>query len=114
MRDACALSRGAGATARRARTYTGAGSYTDLSVPAELARIPEGTLPNAGHGPIFGPDILASELEHGACTQIYCEDGALTFMEIAAYGCEFPESLTNVRLLPVDDRAGAGASGKQP
>jgi hypothetical protein len=81
-----------------ARRLTGVGSYTDLSVPAELALIPESALSRGSHGPIFGPDISAAELEHGACTQFYCDNGALVFLEIASFGDTFPWHLTDLQL----------------
>ncbi|RYG60302.1 MAG: hypothetical protein EON60_07635 [Alphaproteobacteria bacterium] len=81
-----------------ARRYTGVGSYTDLAVPTGISPIPVTAIPKGLDGPLIGPDIVATELELGACTQIYCADGVLTFLEIAAYGDSFPEHLSNVLL----------------
>jgi hypothetical protein len=90
-----------------ARRMTGVGSYTDLSIPATLARIPASALERGSHGPIYGPDLSATELEHGACSQIYIDDGAAAFLEIAAYGAEFPARLTNLQLWPAGGMPGA-------
>jgi len=82
------------------RKYTGVGSYTDLSIPTGLPLVPLHAIPRGSHGPIYGPDIAAVELESGACSQVYCEGGALSFLEIAAYSNSFPEHLSGVVLTP--------------
>lgn len=81
-----------------ARHFTGVGSYTDLAIPDSVALIPDAAFPRGPRGPFFGPDISAKEIEIGACTQIFCTDGRLAFLEIAAYGNHFPAQLTDVVL----------------
>ena len=84
------------------RRFTGVGSYTDLAIPEGVAPIPESAIPRGPRGPFTGPDISAKELEFGACTQFFCKDGRLLFLEIAAYGNCFPEHLTGVALKSVE------------
>ena len=80
------------------RKYTGVGSYTDLAIPAEAPRV---TAAIAPPGAIIGPYIFAPEVPHGACTQVYCRGGVLTFLEIATYADPFPEKLANFTLKEV-------------
>jgi hypothetical protein len=81
-----------------ARHFTGVGSYTDLAIPEAVARIPNSSIPHGPRGPFNGPDVFAKELELGACALIFCADGRLAFLEIAAYGNSFPEQLTDITL----------------
>jgi hypothetical protein len=85
-----------------ARRFTGAGSYTDLVVPETIASIPSSAIPRESRGPFIGPDILAKELELGACSQVFCVNGRLALLEIAAYGNAFPEELHHISVRAVE------------
>lgn len=78
-----------------ARNYTGDGSYTDFLIPDNLPRAPVVIAPP---GAIIGPDVFAPEIPNGACTQVYCIDGVLKFLEIATYADSFPEQLREFSL----------------
>ena len=84
------------------RRFTGVGSFTDLAIPDTVAAIPSSAIPRGPGGPFIGPDVSANELEFGACTQIFCTDGRLALLEIAAYGNALPEQLTIVVLRSVE------------
>jgi len=69
------------------RENSGAGLYVHfkplpLSVPALGIK-----------SPCSGPQIESSQLEHGAGSLIWLKDGRISFIEIFAYGNQFPEEL---------------------
>lgn len=76
------------------REYTGVGCYTDFEIPTE-----RNVQPIRGHSqPYPGPHIEAAELEAGAGTHLWIQDGFITCLEIFAYGNSFPEDLTEYKL----------------
>jgi hypothetical protein len=53
-------------------------------------------------GAIIGPDVFAPAVPNGACTQVYCVNGVLKFLEIATYVDMFPEQLTEFTLREIE------------
>jgi len=81
------------------REYTGAGFYTNMRLPPE-STLKEGPITSSRW--INGPDIESLRLEYGALSLIFCNDGSIDFLEIAAYGNEFPEDLKEYKLVDVE------------
>lgn len=68
------------------RQFTGAGSYTRLSVPGSAPQIPRTSLPVGLTGPFEGPEIFSHELEIPACSLLCVEAGYVSCLEIAGPG----------------------------
>jgi hypothetical protein len=76
------------------RDYTGVGFHTYCCAPDELPAFPLDT-----PRPLEGPQIESPELEYGAGSLVWHEDGRLSCLEIFAYGDSFPESLAEYGLV---------------
>lgn len=77
----------------RSREYTGVGFYVNFEVPEDAPRLP------FAH-PHSGPEIRSRELEFGAMTLLWQEDGRASCLEICAYGDGFPEAMGEYQLEP--------------
>lgn len=76
------------------REFTGVGCFTTLEVdpnsPKATGRVYSEILPT----------IESPELQHGAGTVLFCEDGLINTLEFFTYGETFPEELHSWRLVP--------------
>ena len=77
------------------REHTGVGSYTDLAVPADAPRIPDRALEEV---PVRGPMLRGEGIDMDALSLLWVEDGAITCLELAAFGEHFPEDCPAVEL----------------
>ena len=76
------------------REYTGVGCYTDFEIQTEKT-----VQPILNHSkPYHGPYIDSPELEAGAGTHLWIEEGLIKCLEIFAYGDSFPEPLEEYKL----------------
>ena len=80
------------------RQFTGKGSYTMLKVLGVHGRLPKFTPPDYPNGPVHGPEIRSPEIEIGACSLLWLEDGYVDCLELAAYGDSFPEEVESFSL----------------
>ncbi len=78
----------------RSREYTGVGFYVNFDVPEDAPRLAPFADPHSG------PEITSRELEFGAGTLLWQEDGRASCLEIYAYGDGFPEALGEYKLEP--------------
>ena len=81
------------------RDYTGTGFFVTLEIPDEIERLPQDSSDIA---PFSGPYIDSDDLAHGGDTVIFVESGAISRLEIFAYGNTFPERLIEYRLRNVE------------
>jgi hypothetical protein len=81
------------------RDYTGAGFFVTLQIPAEIERLPQDS---GDVAPFPGPYIESAELDHGGDTVFFVENGAVSCLEIFAYGSAFPERLFEYKLRSVE------------
>ena len=77
------------------REYTGAGFWVKLEIPDDVERLPDDSGKDA---PISGPYIDSDNLAHGGGTIFIVEGGAISRLEIFAYGSSFPERLIDYKL----------------
>lgn len=77
------------------REYTGAGFWISLEIPDDVERLPDDSEKVA---PISGPYIDSDNLAHGGGTIFMVEGGAISRLEVFAYGSSFPERLIDYRL----------------
>jgi hypothetical protein len=68
------------------REFSGAGSYTTLSVPSEAPSIPLNVELIGRDGPIDGPDVESPELPWPACTLLWLNGRKAAVLEIAGTG----------------------------
>ncbi len=81
------------------RDYSGAGFFVTLEIPDDIERLPQ----DSGNvAPFSGPYIDSDALTHGGDTVFSVESGALSCLEIFAYGNTFPERLFEYRLRDVE------------
>lgn len=76
------------------REFTGVGSFTSLRVPHDSPRVPYTVSPT-------DPVIESPQLEHGAGSVLFFEDGLASTLELYSNGDSFPE-VRSFRLLPWD------------
>lgn len=69
------------------KEYTGAGFYFELDVDKKIPAV------DAKIKAINGPEIKSPQLESGAGSILFLEDGYLKTLEIFAYDNSFPEAL---------------------
>lgn len=77
------------------REWTKVGFHIDISVDRECPALDLSF-------PLYGPEIESSEIEHGACSLIWREDGYINGIELAAYGSYFGETITTFTLGAVE------------
>jgi hypothetical protein len=76
------------------REYTGCGSFTTLSVSADLPPIDAAS-------PINGPVIESDGIEHGGAAIIFLKkSGHIETLEMFAFGNQFAEVITDFELTP--------------
>ncbi len=81
------------------RDYTGTGFFVTLEIPDDIERLPQGSGDIARFS---GPYIDSDDLAHGGDTVFSVESGAISRLEIFAYGNTFPERLVDYRLRNVE------------
>ena len=68
------------------REFSGAGSYTSLSVPAEAPSIPPDVELIGKDGPVGGPEVESPELPWPTCTLLWLSERKAATLEIAGSG----------------------------
>ena len=83
-----------------AREHTGVGSYTELSVPSQCARVPASSMPaGRSRGPVSGPNLEDPMIENCGGSLLWLEEGIVSCLEMFACGSRFPEDAPNAVLL---------------
>jgi hypothetical protein len=77
------------------REHTGAGFYTHLAIPVDLPPVAKGELPG---NPLEGPGIISDQMQDGGGSLLWLKEGFVNFLEVYAFGDEFPEDLREFKL----------------
>ena len=68
------------------RSFSGAGSYTEITGSLHAPPLPGSVLLLGENGPIEGPEVQSYELSTGACTLLWLSERRVSTLEIAGSG----------------------------